>query len=173
MYWFKVPLGGICYAEGFRNFLLPALDNSRISKIRFLLDSSNPMYEQIWNNMVLPLLVEWAEKENRTFVAEEQAGVGRFYEDSTGKCVQWLLIDLSTEFSPCFKLFVDDPDNDINVQSEAQIFLATASRTVRFGNGALESVRIPDAILRVGSQDDEALIHALNSLSNQWDALFS
>ena len=62
---------------------------------------------------------------------------------------------------------------DINVQSEAQIFLSTATRTVRFSNGALETVRIPDAILRVGSQDDEALIHALNSLSNQWDALFS
>ena len=87
--------------------------------------------------------------------------------------VEWVLIDLSNELSPCFKLFVDDPDNDINVESEAQIFLSSATRTVRFSNGALESVRIPDAILRIGIQDDESLIHALNSLSNQWDALFS
>ena len=157
MYWFKVPLGGICYPEGFRNFLLPALDNPRISKIRFLLDSANPIYEQIWNSMILPLLVEWAEKENRKFVAEEREGGGRFYEDSTTKRVEWVLINLSNEVSPCFKLFVDDPDNDINVQSEAQIFLSTAPRTVRFSNGTLESVRIPDAILRVGTQDDEDL----------------
>ena len=173
MYWFKVPLGGICYPEGFRNFLLPALDNPRISKIRFLLDSANPIYEQIWNNMVLPLLVEWAENENREFVSEGREGGGRFYEDSTTNRVEWVLIDLSSDVSPCFKLFVDDPDDDINVQSEAQIFLSTAPRTVRFSNGTIESVRIPDAILKVGSQDDEALIHALNSLSNQWDALFS
>ena len=178
MYWFKVPLGCICYAEGFRNFLVPALENPRITKIRFLLDSSNPIYLQIWNNLVLPLLVlplmvEWANKENRAFVVEEQEGAGRFYEGSTNKRVEWVLIDLSNEFSPCFKLFVDDPDNDIDVHSEAQIFLSSATRTVRFSNGALESVRIPDAILRIGSQDDEALIHALNSLSNQWDALFS
>ena len=173
MYWFKVPLGGICYAEGFRNFLVPALVNQRITKIRFLLDSSNPIYQQIWNNLVLPLLVEWAKKENRAFVVEELEGAGRFYEDSTNKRVEWVLIDLSNELSPCFKLFVDDPDNDINVESEAQIFLSSATRTVRFSNGALESVRIPDAILRIGIQDDESLIHALNSLSNQWDALFS
>ena len=166
MYWFKVPLGGICYAEGFRNFFSPALDNPKISKIRFLLDSSNPIYEQIWNSLVLPLMVEWAEKENRIFVAEDREGAGRFYEDSTGKRVEWVLIDLSNEFSPCFKLFVDDPDNDIKVQSQTQIFLATATRTVRFSNGALQSVRIPDAILRISSEDVEALISALNSLSN-------
>ena len=112
-------------------------------------------------------------KENRAFVVEELEGAGRFYEDSTNKRVEWVLIDLSNELSPCFKLFVDDPDNDINVESEAQIFLSSATRTVRFSNGALESVRIPDAILRIGIQDDESLIHALNSLSNQWDALFS
>ena len=165
MYWFKVPLGGICYAEGFRNFLLPALENPRIS--------SNPIYQQIWHDMVLPLLIEWAERVDRTFVVEEREGAGRFYEDSTSKRVEWVLIDLSTEFSPCFKLFVDDPDNDIPVHSEAQIFLSTATRTVRFGNGTIASARIPDAILRVGTQDDESLIHALNSLSNQWDALFS
>ena len=31
MYWFRVPLGGICHPEGFRNALEPALDNPRIS----------------------------------------------------------------------------------------------------------------------------------------------
>ncbi len=93
--------------------------------------------------------------------------------DPTSKRVEWVFIGLSKEFSPCFKLFVDDPDNDILVHSEAQIFLSTANRTVRFTDGTLQSVRIPDAILRVGSHEDEALINTLNSLSNQWDALFS
>lgn len=172
MYWFKVPLGGICYPEGFRSFLIPALANPKISKIRFLLDSSNPIYQRIWSTLVLPLLSEWAEKENRSFVVEEREDGGRFCEDGVNKRVEWVLIDLANEFSPCFKLFVDDPDNDIKVQAEAQIFLSTANRTVRFSDGTLQSVRIPDAILRVGSQDDEALLHALNSLSNQWDALF-
>ena len=32
MYWFRVPLGGISYPEGFRNFLQPALENPRITK---------------------------------------------------------------------------------------------------------------------------------------------
>ena len=137
MCWFEVPLGGICYAEGFRNFLAPALENPRITKIRFLLDSSNPIYQQIWSNLVLPLMVEWAKKESRAFVVEELEGAGRFYEGSTNKRVEWVLIDLSNEFSPCFKLFVEDPDNDINVQSEAQIFLSSATRTVRTSNGAL------------------------------------
>ncbi|MDA1348126.1 MAG: adenylate/guanylate cyclase domain-containing protein [Chloroflexi bacterium] len=173
MYWFKVPLGGICYAEGFRSFLAPALENQRITKIRFLLDSSIPIYQEIWNGLVLPLLVEWATKENRAFVVEELEGAGRFYEESTNKRVEWVMVDLSAELSPCFKLFVDDPDNNIDVESEAQIFLSSASRTVRLGNGALGFVRIPDAVLRIGTQDDEALIHTLNSLSNQWDALFS
>lgn len=48
MYWFKVPLGGICYPEGFRNFLQPALANPKIPKIRFVLDSSVPIIRQIF-----------------------------------------------------------------------------------------------------------------------------
>ena len=92
---------------------------------------------------------------------------------SSGKMVEWLLVDLAGEFTPCFKLFVQDPDNDVQVEPEAQIFLSTAARTVRMSDGKLQAVRIPDAILRVSSNDDEALIHALNAVSNQWDALFS
>src|SRR3954451_16457643 len=32
MYWFRVPLGGLSYPEGFRHFLQPALENDRIGK---------------------------------------------------------------------------------------------------------------------------------------------
>ena len=42
MYWFRVPLGGVCYPEGFRNFLQPALENPQITKIRFMLNSAAP-----------------------------------------------------------------------------------------------------------------------------------
>ena len=166
MYWFKVPLGGICYPEGFRSFLLPALANPRITKIRFVLDSSNPVYRHLWGDLVLPLQVDWAKRENRTFEVESWEDGGRFFEDATGKRVEWLFIDLSAEISPCFKLFVDDPDNDIDVEPDAQIFLSTASRNVRFKDGAFQTIRIPDSILRIGSQDDDALVSALNSLAN-------
>ena len=128
MYWFKVPLGGICYPEGFRSFLAPALANPRISKIRFVLDSSYPIYEKIWSTLVLPLLVTWAESSGRSFEIDQRDDGGRFYESSSLKCVEWVHVDLSDVFSPCFKLLVDDPDNDIEVMSEAQIFLSTANR---------------------------------------------
>ena len=122
---------------------------------------------------MLPLLEEWAAKEGREFLVEQRDGGGRFHEPTSGKVVEWLLVDLAGEFTPCFKLFVQDPDNDVHVNPEAQIFLSTAARTVRMSDGKLQSVRIPDAILRVSNDDDEALIHALNAVSNQWDALFS
>lgn len=173
MYWFKVPLGGISYPEGFRNFLAPALANPNISKIRFVLDATNPAYQQIWCDRVLPLLEEWAQTANRSFELSTQEDGGQFYEKDGTKRLEWIFVDLSTDVSPCFKLFVDDPDNDLQVRSEAQIFLSTAARTVRLKDKSLQPIRIPDALLRVSTEDDEGLIHALNSLSNQWDALFS
>lgn len=60
MYWFKVPLGGICYPEGFRNFLQPVLENPSIRKIRFILDTANPATLQTWHELVIPLLQDWA-----------------------------------------------------------------------------------------------------------------
>jgi class 3 adenylate cyclase len=57
MYWFKVPLGGLCYPEGFRNFLQPALENPRIHKIRFMLDNTTERIPRIWADLVLPQIV--------------------------------------------------------------------------------------------------------------------
>ena len=65
MYWFRVPLGGIGYPEGFRNALQPALENPRISKVRFVLDSSVPAGQQAWDGLVIPLLQTWAALEAR------------------------------------------------------------------------------------------------------------
>ncbi|HEV3484264.1 MAG TPA: adenylate/guanylate cyclase domain-containing protein, partial [Vicinamibacterales bacterium] len=61
MYWFRVPLGGVAYPEGFRNFLQPALENERITKIRFVLDRSVPPIRRVWDDLVLPLVTEWCE----------------------------------------------------------------------------------------------------------------
>jgi class 3 adenylate cyclase len=172
MYWFKVPLGGVCYPEGFRNFLQPALANPRMRKIRFVLDSSVPVVPQIWTELVLPLIQDWAGQQNRKFRLEQHDQGGQVIEDGAApKVLAWVLADLSREFTPCFKLLVPDPDTDEQTDSSAQIFLSTAARTVRFRDGTSHAVRIPDAVLRVDSEEG-SLLHALNAVANQWDSMF-
>ena len=175
MYWFKVPLGGLSYPEGFRNFLQPALANPRITKIRFVLESTVPAIRRMWYEIVIPLIQAWAVQENRTFTLEQPDDhSGRLVEAGpTPKSVSWVLVDLSMEFTPCFKLLCPDPDTDVVSQSEAQIFLSTSSRTVRWKDGTLHPVRIPDAILRVKASEEDSLVYALNTVANQWDMLFS
>jgi class 3 adenylate cyclase len=175
MYWFKVPLGGLSYPEGFRNFLQPALTNPRITKIRFLLEATVPGIRRTWQEIVLPQIQSWAVQENRTFVLEQpDEHSGRLVEAGPPvKSVAWVFVDLSMEFTPCFKLLCSDPDTDVASESEAQIFLSTSSRTVRWKDGTLHSVRIPDAILRVKASEEDSLIYALNTVANQWDMLFS
>jgi class 3 adenylate cyclase len=174
MYWFKVPLGGLSYAEGFRNFLQPALMNPRIPKIRFVLDKASPAIRRIWHETVLPLAQAWAAQERRDFQLEQHdEDSGRFFEAGPPpKALAWVFIDLSMEFTPCFKLFCPDPDSDHESDSEAQVFLSTASRALRFRDGTLHTVRIPDAILRVKASDEDSLLYALNNVANQWDSLF-
>jgi class 3 adenylate cyclase len=173
MYWFKVPLGGVCYPEGFRNFLQPALANPRISKIRFLLDAASPLILQIWHELVLPLVQDWAAQANVSGRLEEHSDGGRYdLALSRPKTLAWAFVDLSREFTPCFKMLIHDPDTDEEVEPQAQIFLSTAARTVKFRDGSLQTVRIPDAVLRVTAHESDSLIYALNSVANQWDSLF-
>jgi class 3 adenylate cyclase len=173
MYWFKVPLGGLSYPEGFRNFLEPALDNDRITKIRFVLDGSNPSVEQIWRHVTLPLAKAWADTAGAGPHIEDEGDRGRLVLDGPSrKQVGWVFVDLASDYTPCFKLFVDDPDSDERVESSAQIFLSTAQRLIRLPDGTHESIRIPDAVLRVNPGPHEALLHALNAVANQWDSLF-
>lgn len=175
MYWFKVPLGGLSYPEGFRNWLQPALANPRITKIRFVLESTVPAIRRIWYEIVIPLIEAWAAQENRTLTLEQPDDhSGRLVEaGSPPRSVSWVFVDLSMEFTPCFKLLCPDPDTDVASQSEAQIFLSTSSRTVRWKDGTLHTVRIPDAILRVKASEEDSLVYALNTVANQWDMLFS
>jgi class 3 adenylate cyclase len=174
MYWFKVPLGGVCYPEGFRNFLQPALANPNISKIRFVLDSSSPIIPQVWHELVLPLVQDWAVQAKIDGRLEENPDGGRYvWESSRPKTLAWAMVNLSQEFTPCFKLLIHDPDTDEEVESQAQIFLSTAARTVKFRDGSLHTVRIPDAVLRVSAQENDSLMYALNLVANQWDSLFT
>jgi class 3 adenylate cyclase len=173
MYWFRVPLGGVAYPEGFRNFLQPALENERITKIRFVLDRSAPPIRRVWNDLVLPLVAEWTAERGDSGRREERDERGRIALDPEGRrTLSWIFVDLSREFTPCFKLLVQDLDSDETMDTEAQIFLATATRSVWLADGTEEMIKVPDAVLRVRRGEHEALLHALNAVANQWDSLF-
>jgi hypothetical protein len=173
MYWFRVPLGGVSYPDGFRNFLQPALDNARISKIRFVLDASVSRTRETWEQLVLPLVRAWAVHANRAFVHEDTPDGGRYVDERAGKTLAWVFVDLSAEFSPCFKLLISDPDALERSAEQAQVFLATATRNARLGDGSLHTIRIPDMILRAESPNDDDLLRALSRMANQWDFLFA
>ena len=173
MYWFRVPLGGISYPEGFRSFLQPALENERISKIRFVLDSSVPPIRRVWDDLVLGLIRGWCAATDRGVRMDERDGSGRIDLDpEAGRTLAWIFVDLSREFTPCFKLLVPDLDREELTESEAQIFLSTAGRAVRLQDGSEQRIRVPDAVLRIRRGEHEALLHALNGVANQWDSLF-
>lgn len=173
LYWFKVPLGGVCYPEGFRNFLQPALENPEITKIRFMLDSSAGTIPRIWMDMVWPLLEDWARTKEIPYEIEGDETGGRFDATADHQVhVAWVSGDLSMEFTPCFKLLVPDPDSDMMTESRAQIFLSTAMRAAKFTDGTLNQVKLPDSVLRVEPEGNADLLQALNVVANQWDPLF-
>ncbi|MBD0329322.1 MAG: adenylate/guanylate cyclase domain-containing protein [Thermoleophilia bacterium] len=173
MYWFRVPLGGVSYPEGFRSFLEPALENARITKVRFVLDGSHEAIRQVWDGLVLPLVDEWAARTGRELEVRREPDRGRVVLDAERRrTLAWVFVDLSREFTPCFKLLVEDLDSEEATESSAQIFLSTAARTVWLRDGTQHVIRIPDAVLRVRAAEHDALLHALNGVANQWDSLF-
>jgi hypothetical protein len=176
MYWFKVPLGGLCYPEGFRNFLQPALENPRVTKVRFMLDQSAPKIPEIWHELVCPQIEEWAKQRGvPTEMSRSDDWSGRLivHDQDGDTSIGWVFGDLSQEYTPCFKLYVPDPDTDEHAETRAQVFLATALRTVRFKDGTIHQIRIPDAVLRVEPEGNAGLLQALNVVANQWDPLFA
>ena len=173
MYWFKVPLGGICYPEGFRSFLQPALENQRIRKIRFILDTADPATRQAWDEMVLPLIQGWAAAAGSASELRKHPDGGEVVVGTEpATTVSWIFDDLTREVTPTFKFLVADPDAEVSSPQQAQIFLTTATRRVRFGDGTQHAIRVPDTILRIHEEDDRALLMALNTVANQWDTLF-
>ena len=173
MYWFRVPLGGISYPEGFRSFLQPALENDRITKIRFVLDATVGPIRGVWNDLVLPLVSSWGSSREQELDWSADTDGGRIViNHAKGHTLSWIFVDLSREFTPCFKLLVPDLDSEEHTESEAQIFLSTAGRTIRLGDGTEHVIRVPDAVLRIRPGQHEALLHALNAVANQWDSQF-
>ena len=173
MYWFRVPLGGISYPEGFRSFLQPALENDQITKIRFVLDGSAQPIREVWDDLVLRLVAEWGMDRGIAVGTTDANACGRVLLDGdSGRALSWIFVDLSKEFTPCFKLLVPDLDREELTHSEAQIFLSTASRSIRLRDGSERQIRIPDAVLRIRRGEHEPLLHALNAVANQWDSLF-
>ena len=173
MYWFRVPLGGISYPEGFRSFLQPALENGRITKIRFVLDATVGPIRRVWDDLVLPLVSNWGTSREQELDWRTGADGGQIIlDDARGRTLSWIFVDLSREFTPCFKLLVPDLDSEEHTESEAQIFLSTAGRTIRLGDGTEHVIRVPDAVLRIRPGQHEALLHALNAVANQWDSQF-
>ena len=170
MYWFRVPLGGICYPDGFRNFLQPALDNPAITRIRFVLDHSDGL-RQTCGEMVMPLVQDWAGRASEELRVDENEDGGTIHLKG-GRSVGWIFVDLSQEFTPCFKLFGDAPNSDQRTGADAQVFLATSTRAVRLRGGAHRTIRIPDTILRVQAAGQESLLLALTRVANQWDLMF-
>jgi class 3 adenylate cyclase len=65
----------------------------------------------------------------------------RFVLDATVPPIRrvWKELVLPLEFTPCFKLLVDDIESDARGASEAQIFLSTAARRVWLGDGPTTS----------------------------------
>jgi hypothetical protein len=173
MYWFRVPLGGISYADGFRSFLQPALENPKVTCTRFVLDASVKTIGEVWHTMVIPQVERWAQRKGVALQTEQAADTGRFYDPATDrKLLGWVLTDLSMEFAPCFKIFVDDADVGVPCLPEAQVFLATASRQMRGPDGSTRTIRIPDTILRARAPADEKMLVALARVVRQWDFSF-
>ncbi len=133
-------------------------------------NSSTPTVQQAWDGLVIPLLQAWAKGTNREIAIDRHDDGGRLVEQVEGTTLlTWVATDLSEEFSPSFKLLVDDPDMDEPGESQAQIFLATVTRNVRLSDGTRRTIRIPDTILRVRSSEDESLLDALGRIATQWD----
>jgi class 3 adenylate cyclase len=174
MYWGRATLGEVCYPEGFAVHLQPALANPRITKIRFIM-ANDPVTRRTWQQVVTPLIQSWAASERRKFRLYQREGGGEYVEDAqpSRKSVQWVFQDLNGEYSS-FKMFLDDPAGDVrNPEPNAQMLLSSMQRSVRFADGRLQNVRIPDAVMTFTESENPALMQVLAGFIQQYGSLFS
>lgn len=172
MYWFKAPLGDICYPEGFANFVLPALANPRITKLRFVVDRSNLAAPRIWQQSVFSQIQAWAASERKRFRLSQKEGGGSYVEDGGGpKSIQWVFRDLAGE-PTTFTLLLPDPGSDVRIEPAAQIFLSTATRSVRVAEGGPQNVRVSESVMSLTEPENPSLFQALTGVTNQLVSLF-
>lgn len=172
MYWFRAPLGSLCYANGFRNTLQPALENRHITQIRFVLDISTDVVKT-WNERVMPLILSWAKRKKQALRLEEGTTRGCLYDEETRRpALAWVFAELASEYEPSFKMFANDEAIAAEGLDEAQIFLSMTTRTVRLIDGSQQTVRVPDAAFRVCAKDAAKLLESLRRAIRRWDGLF-
>ena len=95
------------------------------------------MIPEVWKDRVLPLVEQWATSNHHHIDREDDPDGGRLsIEGTPARMVAWVFADLSEEFTPSFKLFVDDLEADERGDLQAQIFLSTTTRKVRLGDGS-------------------------------------
>lgn len=172
MYWFKAPLGDLCYPEGFRNFVLPALVNPRITKLRFVVDRSNLAAPRIWQQAVFSQIQSWASSERLRFRLSQREAGGSYVQDGGGpKSVQWVFQDLNGEHTS-FTLFQDDPAADMRIDPRAQIMLSTSPRSVRLADGGLQNVRVSESLMTLQEAENPPLFQILTGMTTQLGSLF-
>jgi hypothetical protein len=171
MYWFRIPLGVISHPGGFRSMLQPALENPRITKIRFVIDSTAGAAE-VWRSLVIPLVEVWARRQRRALRLDGDDIKGRFYDLRNERTpLSWVFTDLATDFSPSFKIFIDDIDESVPGLGEAEMIIATTTRSVRLSDGKQQTVRVPDTLLLARATAEQKLVKTLRGVARRWDFL--
>ena len=172
MYWYKAPLGDLCYPEGFRSFVVPALANPRITKLRFIVDRSNLAAPRIWQQSVFSQIQNWAGSERLRFRLSQREAGGSYVQDGGGpKSIQWVFQDLAGEHTS-FTLFQDDPTSDSRIDPRAQIMLSTSPRSVRLETGGVQNVRISESLMTLQEAENPPLFQVLTQMVTQMGSLF-
>jgi len=67
---------------------------------------------RVWDDLVLPLVSSWGSRRKQELDWSADANRGRIIvDDVRGPTLSWIFVDLSREFTPCFKLLVPDLDS--------------------------------------------------------------
>lgn len=179
LYWFRASLGEVSSPLGFRDSLLPALDNPRLTQIRFVLDPVADGMPQLWSQLMTPLLQSWAQRRQRQLEVEVAADRGRYYDPATQRTVMsWIFANLSQQGVPSFKIFVGAEDESRAKEPaermlEAELLVSSRLRSVRMRDGSRLDLRIPDRILRVRTEGREILLSSLLQIVRRWEDDFT
>lgn len=186
MYWFKPPLGGIGYQEGFDAFLKPALDNWKITKIYFILSKNDPQIKTLWKKYVIPKIEKWIENSHllsHEIVINDLDGTGtvNIMKGNENKEILWIFRDLSPAYLsvPSFKIFMNDPSSELMPKEQIQFFLTNTAATdvqeifLNDDNKTPITIYRPNCILKVNkTKKTERLFMELEEKINSFKQYF-
>ncbi len=171
MFWYKVPLGGLEDRDGFKNLLGSAINNKSISRISFVVDISDRMVYEKWLNMVVPRVEEWGTNTEMKHFEDEKVGYIIFNKDSKNKrYFFWKAENLCRDYSPCFSIFLDDPNQKEKTIPRALIYLSTQVNeeiTSQNGNERVEKNHIPESLIEI--ENDKEVITSLRQTVSKFD----